>query len=159
MLSDSEFRAVFDLASRWTDGRNVGVDCKERPTHRLITMVNGGHPADGRQGWDLMEIDRITSEAERDRLVRAAKSRHWAVHSAEADKVTFYKPTGAKAAWNETEEFEAEQLMEAAIGEGRPDGIVGRRLGAGPGVARSGGVGMNWHIEGDVPGAHTGFSA
>lgn len=116
MLTDSEFRAVLDLASRWTDGREVGVDCKERPTHRLITMVNGGHPADGRQGWDLMEIDRITSEAERDRLVLAAQTRHWAVHSTEPDRVVFYKPTGARGPWSDEVEAHAERMLEASFG-------------------------------------------
>lgn len=116
MLSDSEFRAVLDLSSRWTDGREVVVDCKERPTHRLITMVNGGHPVDGRPGWDLMEIDRITSDEERNRLVLAAQSRHWAVHSHETGKVIFYKPTGAKSPWNEMEESSMDHLMESAMG-------------------------------------------
>ncbi len=44
MMTASELQAVLDLADRWVDGRTVGADCKERPTHRLITMVNGGHP-------------------------------------------------------------------------------------------------------------------
>jgi len=54
------------------------------------------------------------------------------------------------------------QLLRASsdrVCEGCLDGIVGRRLGASPGVASSEGVGMNWHIEDDVPGANIGCRA
>lgn len=116
MMTDSEFRAVLDLASRWTDRRTVGVDCKERPTHRLITMVNGGHPVDGRQGWDLMEIDRITSVAERDRLALAAESKYWAIHSKSEDRIVLYKPTGAQAPWGEDGEAQTDRLIALSMG-------------------------------------------
>lgn len=44
MMTASELEAVLALADRWGDGRTVGADCRERTSHRLITMVNGGHP-------------------------------------------------------------------------------------------------------------------
>ncbi len=116
MMTASEFAAVLALAERWGDGRTVGVDAMERPTHRIITMVNGGHPVDGRQGWDLMEIDRITSEAERDRLIRAAQTKLWKAHLAEASKVVFYKPTGVSAPWSDADEAQADALIEGAVG-------------------------------------------
>jgi len=67
---------------------------------------NGGHPWDGRPGWDLLEIE-CDDGIETSRFVRAAKSKFWEPWLIGVNEETgkhgglLYKPTGATSHWED----------------------------------------------------------
>jgi len=119
--SVSEMQAILDMAqedhaSAWTDGRIVTVDVQEKQTHRMRLMRNGGHPEDGRQGWDRMEFDRVTSPDVLQDLLRRAELAFWRVWSQTATSAVLYKPSGARAPWGESIDMNDEQMVVSICG-------------------------------------------
>jgi crotonobetainyl-CoA:carnitine CoA-transferase CaiB-like acyl-CoA transferase len=70
---------------------------------------NGGHPWDGRQGFDLLHV-RAETQVELNNYIQRALAKHWATWIAgQADEsdvpaCLLYKPSGARGAWSDTPE-------------------------------------------------------